>query len=104
MTGEPLERLNTVVAGEMFRKPLAKALNCPDQSEGGRPPYVAVIKILVLQALSVLSDEQTEFQIMDRRAFGRFLGLLHDGDRSTGVAGHQKHRIGSVTRHGISVE
>jgi len=28
MTGDPLERLNTVVAWEMFRKPLAKALNC----------------------------------------------------------------------------
>lgn len=27
MTGDPLERLNTVVAWEMFRKPPAKALN-----------------------------------------------------------------------------
>lgn len=81
MTGDPLARLNTVVAGEMFRKPLAKALNCPDQSQGGRPPYVAVIKILVLQALSGLSDKQAEFQIIDRRSFGRILGLLDDGDR-----------------------
>ena len=38
MTGDPLERLNTGVAGEMFRKPLAKALNCSDRSQGGRPP------------------------------------------------------------------
>ncbi len=32
MTGDPLERLHTVVAGEMFRKPPAKALSCPDRS------------------------------------------------------------------------
>ena len=81
--GDPLERLNTVVAWEMFRKPLAKALNRPDRSQGGRPPYDAVMmfKILVLQALYGLSDEQAEFQIMDRRTFGRFLGLLDAGDR-----------------------
>jgi hypothetical protein len=81
--GDPLERLNTVVAGEMFRKPLAKALNRPDWSQGGRPPYDAMMmfKILVLQAFYGLSDEQAEFQIMDRRTFDRFLGLLDAGDR-----------------------
>ena len=64
--GDPLERLNTVVAWEMFRKPLTKALNRPDRAQGGRPPYDAVMmfKILVLQALYGLSDEQAEFQIM----------------------------------------
>jgi hypothetical protein len=53
----------------MFRKPLAKALNRPDRSQGGRPPYDAVMmfKILVLRALYGLSEEQAEFQIMDRR-------------------------------------
>lgn len=83
MTGDPLERLKTVVAWEMFRKPLAKALNRPDRSQGGRPPYDAVMmfKILGLQALCGLSDEQAEFQIMGRRTFGRFLGLLDTGDR-----------------------
>lgn len=40
-----------------------------------------MLKILVLQALSGLSDEQAEFQIMDGRTFGRFLGLLDGGDR-----------------------
>ncbi|HEV2501791.1 MAG TPA: transposase [Mesorhizobium sp.] len=83
MTGDPLERLNTVVAWEMFRKPLAKALNFPGRAQGGRPPYDAVMKleILVLQALSGLSDEQAEFQITDRRTFGRFFGLVDVGDR-----------------------
>jgi IS5 family transposase len=40
-----------------------------------------MFKIMVLQALYSLSDDQAEFQIMDRRTFGRFLGLLDAGDR-----------------------
>lgn len=81
--GDPLEKLNTVVPWEMFRKPLSKALKRSDGSKGGRPPYdpVLMFKILVLQALYSLSDDQAEFQIMDRRTFGRFLGLLDAGDR-----------------------
>lgn len=80
MTGDSLERLNVVVAWELFRKPLAKALNCSDRSQAPTLRCVMMLKILVLQAFSGLSDEQAECQIMDRRTFGRFLGLL-DGDR-----------------------
>jgi len=81
--GDPLEKLNAVVPWEVFRKPLAKALRRSDGAKGGRPPYDAVMmfKILVLQALYNLSDDQAEFQIMDRRTFGRFLGLLDACDR-----------------------
>lgn len=45
--------------------------------KGGRPPYdvVLIFKILLLQTLYNLSDEQTEFQIKDRLSFMRFLGL-----------------------------
>ena len=47
------------------------------ESKGGRPPFPAVpmFKILVLQALYNLSDEQAEFVIQDRLSFMRFLGL-----------------------------
>ena len=38
-----------------------------------------MFKVLVLRALYNLSDPQAEFQILDRRTFGRFLGL-DDGD------------------------
>ena len=38
-----------------------------------------VFKILVLQALYLLSDEGCEFQIKDRLSFQRFLGLGLDG-------------------------
>uniref|UniRef100_A0A9E8CP69 IS5 family transposase n=1 Tax=Bosea sp. NBC_00436 TaxID=2969620 RepID=A0A9E8CP69_9HYPH len=81
--GDPLEKLNAVVPWEFFRKPLAKALKRSDGAKGGRPPYdpVLMFKIMVLQALYNLSDDQAEFQIMDRRTFGRFLGLLDAGDR-----------------------
>jgi IS5 family transposase len=66
-----------VVPWEVFRKPLAKALKRSDGAKGGRPPYDAVLmfKVMVLQALYSLSDDQAEFQIQDRLSFMRFLGL-----------------------------
>ena len=75
--GDPLEKLNSVVPWEVFRKPLAKALKRSDGSKGGRPAYdmVLMFKIMVLQALYSLSDDQAEFQIQDRLSFMRFLGL-----------------------------
>ena len=65
---------------EIFRADLDAALARSDRSKGGRPPMDAVMmfKVLVLQALCGLADEQTEFQIRDRLSFMRFLGLnLH---------------------------
>ena len=75
--GDPLEKLNSVVPWEVFRKPLCTALKRSDGAKGGRPPYDAVMmfKILVLQALYSLSDDQAEFQVQDRLSFMRFLGL-----------------------------
>jgi len=42
-----------------------------------RPPYnrVMMFKLLILQSLYNLSDDQMEFQITDRLSFKRFLGL-----------------------------
>jgi transposase, IS5 family len=75
--GDPLEKLNALVPWEVFRKPLAKALKRSDGAKGGRPPYdpVMMFRIMVLQALYGLSDDQAEFQIQDRLSFMRFLGL-----------------------------
>ncbi|QND69598.1 IS5 family transposase (plasmid) [Mesorhizobium loti] len=75
--GDPLEKLNAVVPWEVFRKPLGKALKRSDGAKGGRPPCdpVMMFKIMVLQALYGLSDDQAEFQIQDRLSFMRFLGL-----------------------------
>ena len=79
--GDPLLRLGELVDFEVFRKPLPRVLRRSDRSKGGRPPYdpVLMFKVLVLQALYNLSDDQTEFQIRDRLSFMRFLGLgLHE--------------------------
>ena len=75
--GDPLERLLAVVDFELFRPALDRALRRSDRAKGGRPPVDAVLmfKILVLQALYGLSDEQAEYQIRDRLSFMRFLGL-----------------------------
>ena len=79
--GDPLKRLGSVVDFELFRADLDAALARSDRAKGGRPPYDAVLmfKILVVQSLYTLSDDQTEYQIRDRLSFMRFLGLaLHD--------------------------
>lgn len=76
-SGDPLERLARVVDFEIFRADLDRALHRSERAKGGRPPMDAVMmfKILVLQALWGLSDEQAEDQIRDRLSFMRFLGL-----------------------------
>jgi IS5 family transposase len=69
-----------VVDFEIFRSVLDAAPARSDRSRGGRPPYDAVLmfRILVLQALYSLSDEQVEFRLRDRQSFMRFAGLaLH---------------------------
>jgi IS5 family transposase len=79
--GDPLERLARVVDFEVFRGDLEAALSRADRSKGGRPPYdpVLMFKVLVLQTLYTLSDDQTEYQLKDRLSFMRFVRLaLHD--------------------------
>jgi IS5 family transposase len=79
--GDPLERLAQVIDFEVFRADLEAALSRSDRAKGGRPPYDAVLmfKVLVLQTLYTLSDDQTEYQLKDRLSFMRFVGLaLHD--------------------------
>jgi IS5 family transposase len=75
--GDPLERLAVVIDFELFRGELEAALERSDRAKGGRPPYdpVLMFKVLVLQALYTLSDDQTEYQLKDRLSFMRFVGL-----------------------------
>jgi len=46
-------------------------------SKGGRPPFnrLMLFKALVLQSLYNFSDDQLEYQIVDRASFKRFLEL-----------------------------
>lgn len=75
--GDSLEKLNHAIDWELFRPQLTKVFKKQAKGAGGRPPYdyVMLFKVLVLQRIYNLSDDQTEYQINDRMSFMRFLGL-----------------------------
>lgn len=75
--GDSLEKLNKAIDWEMFRPILTEAIAHSPRTKGGRKPYdeVLMFKILVLQRIYNLSDDQTEYQINDRISFMRFLNL-----------------------------
>jgi IS5 family transposase len=75
---DPLVKLRGHIDFEIFRKPLADYFEKgKDRSQGGRPSfdYVMMFKILILQRYYNLSDDNTEYAILDRLSFMRFLGL-----------------------------
>lgn len=75
--GDQLEKLNRVINWGIFEGLLRSAFTKEAKGAGGRPPfnYVMMFKILILQRLYNISDDQAEFQINDRMSFMRFLGL-----------------------------
>ncbi len=75
--GDPLVKLNRMIDWELFRKELEKVRAKERKSNAGRKPFdvIVMFKILIVQSLYNLSDDQTEFQIRDRLSFMRFLGF-----------------------------
>ena len=78
--GDPLETIKKIVRWEDFRADIESVTETkPEErkSNAGRKPYDAILKfkIVVLQSLHNLSDEQTEYLIRDRLSFMRFLDL-----------------------------
>src|SRR3979490_3533963 len=78
--GDPLEAIDRLVPWESFRAEIEAVVLTPDElkkSSAGRKPFDAMLmfRMLVLQALNNLSDEQLEYQVRDRLSFSRFLGL-----------------------------
>jgi IS5 family transposase len=78
--GDPLEALNGLIPFESFRGEIEAVVRlAPEErkSKAGRKPFDAVMmfKVLVLQTLYNLADEQVEYQIRDRLSFMRFLNL-----------------------------
>ena len=78
--GDPLETIKTSVPWEDFRSEIEAVTETkPEErkSNAGRKPYDTILKlkVVVLQSLYNLSDEQTEFMIRDRLSFMRFLDL-----------------------------
>ena len=80
--GDQLVLLNEYIDFESFRADIGQALGRATPKATGRPSYdiVFMFKILILQRLYNLSDQQTEYQINDRLSFQRFLGL-HIGSK-----------------------
>lgn len=75
---DPLVKLQGHIDFEIFRKSLEQHFEeGKDRSQGGRPPfdYLMMFKILILQRYYNLSDDSTEYAILDRLSFMRFLGL-----------------------------
>src|SRR6266581_899312 len=78
--GDPLEAIDRLVPWERFRSDIEVVVLTPDEvkkSSAGRKPVDAIVmfRMLVLQALHNLSDEQAEYQVRDRFSFTRFLRL-----------------------------
>ena len=78
--GDPLEAIGGLVPWESFRRDIEAVVLTPEdarKSNAGRKPIDAIVmfRMLVLQSLYNLSDEQVEFQVRDRLSFTRFLGL-----------------------------
>jgi len=75
--GDPLEVLEREIPWESFRPTLKKALKKPRKSSAGRKAFdpVMMFKIVVLESLYNLSDQQMEFMVRDRLSFMRFLDL-----------------------------
>ena len=76
--GDRLEWLNKVMDWRIFEETLERVR--PDKTKrgvGGRPPFSngMLFKVVILQALYNISDDQMEFQINDRLSWQRFLGL-----------------------------
>ena len=75
---DPLEKLQKHIDFEIFHKPLEEYFTKgKDRSQGGRPAYdyLMMFKILILQRYYNISDDATEYAILDRLSFMRFLGL-----------------------------
>ena len=72
-----LVRLNQIVEWEQFRPLLAQIHDKPRKSNAGRKPIdvIVMFKLLVLQQLYNISDEELEYQVSDRLSFMQFLGF-----------------------------
>lgn len=77
--GNPLEFISGIIDFEMFRPILEESLHTQERkSNAGRRPIdpVLMFKVMFVQRLYGLSDEQAEYQIKDRTSFRDFLGIV----------------------------
>ena len=75
--GDPLAALDASVDFAAIASKVKALLPVVNYAKGGRPPFsvLLMVKLLVLKQLYNLSDDQVEYQALDRVTFQRFLGL-----------------------------
>ena len=77
--GDPLEAIDHLVPWRAFAPRSRRYTHTGRVQEKQRRPEAVrchpMFRMLVLQALNNLSDEQVEYQVRDRLSFSRFLGL-----------------------------
>lgn len=77
--GNPLQKLDSYIDWRIFEEAVNQPFKQEDKGrrKAGRPAYskLMLFKALLIQSLYNLSDEQLEYQILDRSSFKQFLGL-----------------------------
>ncbi len=86
--GDPLAQIASRIDFAALAAEVDRVAPRPVSLQGGRPPFPTetMVRILVLKRLYNLSDEQIEFQLLDRMSYQRFAGLadaLNIPDRTT---------------------
>lgn len=77
--GDPLAEIESYIDFAALATEVDRVAPRPVSPQGGRPPYPTetMVRILVLKRLYNLSDEQMEYQLLDRMSYKRFCGLAN---------------------------
>ena len=77
--GDPLAEIESYIDFAALAAEVDRIAPRPVSPQGGRPPYPTetMVRILVLKRLYNLSDEQMEYQLLDRMSYKRFCGLAN---------------------------
>ena len=72
--GDPLQVIARHIDFEHLTRVVDELLPTGDTTKGGRPAYPSAVmaRILILKYLYNLSDEQMEYQLLDRMSYQRF--------------------------------
>jgi IS5 family transposase len=75
--GDPLSEIASCIDFTVLAAEVDRIAPRPASPQGGRPPFPTetMVRILVLKRLYNLSDEQMEYQLLDRMSYKRFCDL-----------------------------
>ncbi len=102
--GDPLAQIEKHINFASLAANVDRVAPRPISLQGGRPPFPTetMVRILVLKRLYNLSDEQMEYQLLDRMSYQRFCGLgqaVNIPDRTT--IWTFENRIGEAGAHAL---